>query len=86
MGKVIVATQKPLPFGYTFAVKGSAEGWRLALDQTKDRFREAVYNGKLRVEGNTLEFTRMTKAVHGLIKVLREMVTDGLITIEDGND
>jgi hypothetical protein len=83
MGQVIVATQKPLPFGYTFAVKGTAEGWRLALDERKDRLREALYKGKLRVEGNTLEFTRMTKTVHGLMKVLREMVTEGLITIED---
>jgi len=83
MGRAILVTQKPLPFGYTFAVKGTAEGWGLAMDERKDRLREAVYKGKLRIEGNTLEFTRMTKAVHGLMKVLREMVTEGLITIED---
>jgi len=83
MGRVIVATEEPLPFGYTFALKGSAEGWRIALDLKKNKFREAMYNRLLRVEGNILEYNRMGKAVHGLTEVLREMVCEGLITIEE---
>ena len=83
MGKVIVATEEPFPFGYTFALRGSAEGWRIALDPRKNRLRETLYNRMLRVEGNILEYNRMGKAVHGLTEVLREMVCEGLITIEE---
>lgn len=83
MGRAVAAALKPFPFGYTFAIKGPAEGWRLALDPAKDRLREAAYKGKLRIEGNTLEFGRMGKAVYGLMQVLREMVSEGLIAIEE---
>jgi hypothetical protein len=83
MGRVIVATEEPFPFGYTFAIRGSSEGWRIALDPRKNRLREALYNRILRIEGNILEYNRMGKAVHGLTEVLREMVCEGLITIEE---
>ena len=83
MGRVIVATAEPLPFGYTFFLKGSAEGWLMALDPKKNRLREAIYKRMLRVEGNILEYNRMGKAVHGLTEVLREMLCQGLVTIEE---
>ena len=83
MGRVIVATEEPFPFGYTFALRGPAEGWRIALDTRKNRLRETLYNRMLRVEGNILEYNRVGKAVHGLTEVLREMVSEGLITIEE---
>ena len=83
MGRVIFITEQPPPFGYTFALKGSADGWRFALAGPKNRFREALFAGRLIVEGNTLEFSRVGKAVHGLTEVLREMIPAGLLTFEE---
>jgi len=74
MGKVIEASSVAFPFGYTFAVKGSAKGWKFALDSKKNRFREALYKGEIKIDGNTLEYNRIAKAVHGIIEILRKMV------------
>lgn len=75
MGRVILATRQPPPFGYTFCIKGTLEDWKFALAGAKNRFREAFFVGRLKVEGNTIEYARIAKAVHGLSEVLREMVT-----------
>ncbi len=83
MGRAIFVTQQPPPFGFTFAVRGPAEGWRFALEGPKNRFREALFTGRLTVEGNALEFSRVGKAVHGLTEVLREMVRANLLTFEE---
>jgi hypothetical protein len=83
MGQVIHVTQDPPPFGYTFAIKGSLEGWRFALEGPKNRFREAVFTSRLMVEGNTIEFSRIGKAVHGMIEVLREMAQAGLLNLTE---
>jgi len=83
MGRVIHVTQDPPPFGYTFAIKGSLEGWRFVLEGPKNRFREAVFTGRLMVEGNTIEFSRIGKAVHGMIEVLREMVQADLLKLTE---
>ncbi len=81
MGQAIWVTHDPPPFGYTFAFKGPPEAWRFALEGGKNRFREAVFTNRLVVEGNILEFTRVGKAVHGLIEVLRGMVQEGLLIL-----
>ena len=83
MGQVIHTTQEPPPFGYTFAIKGPLEAWRFALEGPKNRFREAVFTNRLVVEGNTIEFSRIGKAVHAIIEVLREMVRSGLLTLTE---
>jgi hypothetical protein len=83
MGRVVFITQQPPPFGYTFAVKGSLDGWRFALEGPKNRFREALFAGRLLVEGNILEFSRIGKAVHGLTEVLREMIQADLLIFEE---
>jgi len=83
MGQVIHVTQEPPPFGYTFSIKGSLEAWRFALEGPKNRFREAIFTNRLMVEGNTIEFSRIGKAVHGMIEVLREMVQTGLFKLEE---
>ncbi len=83
MGQVIHVTQDPPPFGYTFAIKGSLEGWRFALEGPKNRFREAVFTSRLMVEGNTIEFSRIGKAVHGMIEVLREMAQADLLNLTE---
>jgi putative sterol carrier protein len=75
MGRVILATRQPPPFGYTFCIKGSLDDWKFALAGPKNRFREAFFTGRLKVDGNTIEYARIGKAVHGLSEVLRDMVT-----------
>lgn len=83
MGRAIYMTREPPPFGYTFAVKGSLDGWRFALEGAKNRFREALMTGRLRVEGNQIEFARVGKAVHGLSDVLMQMVCEGSMKFEE---
>lgn len=85
MGQVIHITSEPPPFGYTFAIKGSLDGWRFALEGPKNRFREALFTNRLMVEGNTIEFSRIGKAVHGVIEVLREMVQIGLLKLVESS-
>jgi hypothetical protein len=71
MGRVILATETPPPFGYTFAIKGSRKAWQFACDEKKNRFREAVFTRRLVVEGNILEYCRMSKMVNGIMETLR---------------
>lgn len=73
MGQVILATRTPPPFGFTFCIRGSLDDWKFALLGPKNRFREAYFTGRLKVEGNTIEFARIGKAVHALSEVLREL-------------
>ena len=82
MGRPILVTREPPPFGYTFAIKGSTDGWRFALEGPKNRFREALMKGLLYVEGNQIEFARIGKAVNGIIEVLMEMLKDGTLKLE----
>ena len=63
----------PPPFGYTFFIRGSVDHWKFALVGPKNRFREAYVTGRLKIEGNAIEFSRIGKAVHGLSEVLRDM-------------
>jgi hypothetical protein len=79
MGRAILVTQDIPPFGYTFAISGSPDGWELAVGGPKNRFREAVMTGRLVVEGNQIEFSRIGKAVHGLSQVLMEMLREGSV-------
>ena len=81
MGRLIWVTQDPPPFGYTFAIEGPPEEWRWALGGHKNRFREALMTGRLTVQGNRIEFSRIGKAVHGLSEVLLEMVREGSIRL-----
>lgn len=82
MGKVVLATLQPPPFGYTFCIKGSQQDWRFALGGAKNRLREAVVINRLKVEGNIIEYTRLVRAVHGLSEVLRAMILSDEIVLE----
>jgi hypothetical protein len=73
MGKAILVTRTPPPFAYTFSIKGSVDDWKFALVGNKSRFREAFFTGRLKVDGNTIEYSRIGKAVHGLSEVLRQL-------------
>jgi hypothetical protein len=77
MGRVILATQEPPPFGFTFAIEGPPAEWQWALKGPKNRFREALMTGRLAVQGNRIEFSRIGKAVHGLSEVLMQMLQEG---------
>ncbi len=83
MGEAIRVSEEAFPFGFTFAVSGDPEGWRFALPGDRNRFREALYSKRLQVEGNTLEFSRMTRMMHGLTEVLRKKISDGRMSLED---
>ena len=80
MGKAIYITREPPPFGFTFALKGPVNDWRFAIAGSKNRFREALITNRLCVEGNQIEFSRIGKAVNGLIEVLMKMVHQGSMT------
>ena len=84
MGRVILITQEPPPFGFTFAIEGPPAEWRWASGGPKNRFREGLMTGRLAVEGNRLEFSRIGKAVHGLSEVLMQMFQDGSIRPGEG--
>jgi hypothetical protein len=79
MGRVILVTQDPPPFGFTFAIEGPAAEWEWALKGPKNRWREALMTGRLSVQGNRIEFSRIGKAVHGLSEVLMQMIQEGSI-------
>ncbi len=84
MGKVILVTQDPPPFGFTFAIEGSPAEWEWALKGPKNRFREALMTGRLSVQGNRIEFSRIGKAVHGLSEVLMKMTQEGSMRFGGG--
>jgi len=84
MGRVILVTQEPPPFGFTFAIEGNPAEWRRALGGTKNRFREALMTGRLSVQGNRIEFSRIGKAVHGLSEVLMQMLKEGSMKLGEG--
>ncbi len=84
MGKVILVTQDPPPFGFTFAIEGPPAEWEWALKGPKNRFREALMTGRLSVQGNRIEFSRIGKAVHGLSEVLMKMIQDGSMRFGGG--
>ena len=84
MGRVILVTQEPPPFGFTFAIEGPSAEWRWALGGPKNRFREALMTGRLAVQGNRIEFSRVGKAVHGLSEVLMQMLKEGSMKLGEG--
>ena len=84
MGRVILVTQEPPPFGFTFAIEGPPAEWRWALGGPKNRFREALMTGRLAVQGNRIEFSRIGKAVHGVSEVLMQMLQEGAMRFGEG--
>ena len=84
MGRVILVTQEPPPFGFTFAIEGPSAEWRWALGGPKNRFREALMTGRLAVQGNRIEFSRIGKGVHGLSEALMQMLQEGSLLLGGG--
>ena len=82
MGRVILATRQPPPFGYTFCIKGTVDDWKFATVGPKNRLQEAVVTGRLKVEGNTIEYSRIIKAVYGLSEVLCGIVQSDPASLE----
>ncbi|MBI2369136.1 MAG: hypothetical protein HYV08_02655 [Deltaproteobacteria bacterium] len=72
-GRVIDVQAGPSPLGFTFAIGGEESVWRELLRDPRNRFLEFAAAGRLSVEGNLLEYMRITKAVIRLIEAARKI-------------
>lgn len=72
-GRVIDVKNQPSPFGFTFALKASEESWRSLLQEPRNEVLAYAGKGKLLVEGNALEFMRLTKMVIALVDGMRSL-------------
>lgn len=73
-GRVIDVQDKPSPFGYTFALRASAQEWTRLLKEERNELLAFTGSGKIQVEGNQLEFMRLTKTAILLVDGLRALV------------
>ncbi|HEU0031152.1 MAG TPA: hypothetical protein VFQ53_11005 [Kofleriaceae bacterium] len=70
-GRVIDVRDSAAVFGYTFALRGPAAVWQVLLVDPHASVHQLVLLGKLRVDGNQLEFSRLSKLVAVLVRGLR---------------
>lgn len=73
MGQVIRLLEVAPPFGATFMLRGAEEAWRELFRAPKNIFRELLFKGQLRMEGNLLEAMRVTRAVNILLDTGRQI-------------
>ncbi len=75
-GQVIDMQTRPSPFGFTFSLKAPEEAWGAFLRAERNEIFSFTGSQRIVVEGNLLEFMRLTKMVvaltDGLRAVLRE--------------
>jgi hypothetical protein len=72
-GRVIDVKDKPSPFGFTFALKATGENWTRLLKAERNELLAFTGSGKIQVEGNQLEFMRLTKTAILLVDGLRAL-------------
>ena len=72
-GRVIDHKPHPPPFGFTFALKASEESWRALLQEDRNEILSYTGSKKILVEGNLLEFMRLTKTVVALVDGMRAL-------------
>ena len=72
-GRVIDVQDKPSPFGFTFALKATGENWTRLLKAERNELLAFTGSGKIQVEGNQLEFMRLTKTTILLVDGLRAL-------------
>lgn len=70
-GRAIDAREAAAVFGYTFALRGPAVAWNALLGDQRASVFQLVLLGRLKVDGNQLEFTRLSKLVASLVRGLR---------------
>ena len=72
-GRVIDVHDKPSPFGFTFALRATGEDWTRLLNMERNELLAFTGSGKIQVEGNQLEFMRLTKTAILLVDGLRAL-------------
>ncbi len=72
-GRVIDVHDKPSPFGFTFALRATGENWTRLLKAERNELLVFTGSGKIQVEGNQLEFMRLTKTAILLVDGLRAL-------------
>ena len=72
-GRVIDVQDKPSPFGFTFALRATGENWTRLLKAERNELLAFTGSGKIQVEGNQLEFMRLTKTAILLVDGLRAL-------------
>ncbi|MBI2989212.1 MAG: hypothetical protein HYY45_20815 [Deltaproteobacteria bacterium] len=75
-GRVIDAKPHPTPLGFTFALEASEESWRALLQEDRNEILSYTGARKVAVEGNLLEFMRLTKTVIVLVDGMRALFRD----------
>ena len=75
-GRVIDHKPHPTPLGFTFALKASEESWRALLQEDRNEILSYAGARKVTVEGNLLEFMRLTKTVILLVDGMRALFRD----------
>jgi hypothetical protein len=80
-GQVIDVQKQPSPLGFTFSLKAREEAWRAFLRADRNEILSFTGSRRIVVEGNQLEFMRLTKMIvalaEGLRAVLRETEARG---------
>lgn len=75
-GRVIDLKPYPSPLGFTFALKASAQTWEVLLGEDRNEILSYTGARKISVEGNLLEFMRVTKTVIALVDGLRAVARE----------
>lgn len=70
-GRAIDVREAAAVFGYTFALRGPAAVWNALLGDERASVFQLVLLGRLRVDGNQLEFTRLSKVAASIVRGLR---------------
>lgn len=73
-GRVIDVKPHSSPFGFTFALKAPEQTWDRLLEERRNEILSYTGKGEILVEGNSLEFMRLTKTVIALVDGMRALV------------
>lgn len=75
-GRVIDLKPHATPFGFTFALKAPEESWHALLQENRNEILSYTGTRKILVEGNLLEFMRLTKTAIALVDGMRALFRD----------
>lgn len=76
-GRVIDVQNKASPFGFSFALRAPERVWAELLRNPRNMILSFTGSGRISVEGNQLEFMRLTKTVVTLVDGMRALVQSG---------
>lgn len=75
-GRIINHKPHPSPLGFTFALKAPEGSWHALLEEDRNEILSYTGTKKILVEGNLLEFMRLTKMVVALVDGMRALFRD----------